>query len=136
MRSPLRTLLAPLVPIVVAACVPHRDLPPAEIVKLQKLSDVMDVQATVADPQFKKMDQGAYSDADWAGFADCGARLQVTSMKAKDFSKGPRFDALAQALHDDAASLSAAAQNKDAAGAAKALSDMKAACKLCHHEFR
>ena len=32
--------------------------------KLTKLDDVMDVQATVADPQFKKIGRGSYSDAE------------------------------------------------------------------------
>src|ERR1700689_3211053 len=71
-----------------ASCVPHRDLPPDQINQLTKLDDVMDVQATVSDPQFSKRDQTTFSDADWAAFADMGDRIQVTSLKIKQFSKG------------------------------------------------
>lgn len=119
-----------------AACVPHRDLPPDQIKSLTKLSDVMDVQATIADPQMKKADKGAYDDADWAAFADVGSRIQVTSTKIKDFSKGAEFDGLANQLNMQASALSTAAQAKDAAKASAALTGMKAVCKECHSKFK
>jgi cytochrome c556 len=119
-----------------AACVPKRDLPPAEIQKLGRLKDVMDVQATVADPRFSKIDEASYTDTDWAAFADVGERIQVTSTKIKEFSKGPEFDALADRLHQKAEALSAAASAKNARGASSALAEMKATCKTCHKKFR
>ena len=122
--------------LVASACVPHRDLPPDQIEKLTKLDDVMDVQATVADPQFKKMDETAYTDADWAAFADMGNRIQVTSTKIHQFSKGPEFDQLADRLHAGAEALSAAASAKDAAKASSTLASMKATCKECHSKFK
>ncbi len=85
-----------------AACVPHRDLAPDQIEKLDKLKEVMDVQATVADPAFKKIGEPAYSEQDWVTFADVGSRIQVTSRKAHQFSKGPDFDKLADQLHTSA----------------------------------
>lgn len=119
-----------------AACVPHRDLPPDQIKGLTKLSDVMDVQATIADPQMKKADQPSYTDADWAAFADLGSRIQVTSTKIHEFSKGPEFDGLANQLNMQASALSSAASAKDAAKASAALTGMKAVCKECHSKFK
>ena len=87
------------VAIAFAACVPHRDLPPDQIEKLHKLSEVMDVQATISDPQFKKIDAEAYADADWAAFADMASRLQVTSRRIHEFTKDPGFDRLFDELH-------------------------------------
>lgn len=133
-RSPLLGSL--LLVAFAAACVPHRDYPPDQIKGLTKLADVMDVQSTIADPQMKKADQGTYDDADWAAFADVGNRIQVTSTKIKDFSKGPEFDGLANQLNMQATALSAAAQAKDAAKASAALSGMKAVCKECHSKFK
>lgn len=119
-----------------AACVPKRDLPPDEIQKLTELKHVMHVQATIADPQFKKIGESSYTDQDWAAFADVGSRLQVTSKKAKDFSKGPEFDALADQLNAKAQALEAAATAKDARAAEGALSEIKATCKTCHSKFK
>lgn len=119
-----------------AACVPHKDVAAADVPKLAKLDDVMDVQATVADPQFKKIGQGSYTDEDFAAFADVSTRIQATSVKAKDFTKGPGFDKLADRLHDEAATLGVAAGNKDAKGSSDALAAMKATCKECHKSFR
>ncbi len=96
----------------------------------------MDNQATVADPQWKKIGETSYADADWAAFALVSERIQATSLKTEDFSKGPEFDALAMRLNEKAKALGAAATAKDAAGASTALKDMKAACKECHSKFR
>ena len=122
--------------LVAAACVPHRDLPPDEIEKLDKLDKVMDVQSTIADPQFAKAGQASYTDADWAAFTDVSTRLQVTSKKAHQFSKGPDFDKLADALHDKAATLGQDAAAKDAKAASDALLSIKATCKECHSKFK
>ncbi|MEO6951686.1 MAG: cytochrome c [Polyangia bacterium] len=118
------------------ACAPHREVTPDQVQALTKLTDVMDAQSTYADPLFAKRNQKSFSDAEFASMVDASARLQATSLKAKDFSKGPGFDALAVQLHDQAAALGAAGQSKDAAAASKALSDMKHTCKECHSRFR
>jgi hypothetical protein len=104
--------------------------------KLTALKDVMDVQATVADPQMSKAGQASYTDADWTAFADLSTRIQATSTKAKDFSKGPEFDQFADRLNATAVALGKATEAKDAPGASKALGDMKATCKECHKKFK
>jgi hypothetical protein len=120
-----------------ASCAPpRRDLPPDQIDKLAKLPEVMDVQATVADPEFKKIGAATLGDADWPGLADMASRILVTSRKIHQFSKGPEFDALADRLHGGAAALSAAAGAKDAHAALATLAEMKATCKACHSKFK
>ncbi|MDB4997914.1 MAG: hypothetical protein JWM74_5346 [Myxococcaceae bacterium] len=136
MRNGLVLGLLLTVPVFFGCAPPHRDLPPDQIEKLGKLEEVMDVQATVADPQFKKIDQGSYTDADWAAFADTGNRLQATSKKILSFTKGPEFDAFANQLHVNAEKLSSAAAAKDAKAASDTLASIKATCKECHSKFR
>jgi hypothetical protein len=132
----MRALLIAAAGLAVAGCVPHKDVPASEVPKLARLSDVMDVQGTVMDPQFKKIGQATYSDADWAGFTDASTRLQATTTHIKDFSKGAEFDALAMELNTHARELGDAANAKDAAASSKALTSMKATCKTCHKKFR
>ncbi len=122
--------------LLLGGCVTKRNVPVSDIPKLGKLEEVMDVQATIMDPLFKKAGEPAFSDADWAAFTDASARIQASSLHVKDFTKGPEFDALAVRLHDLAASLGTAASGKDVAGAQTALRDMKSTCKECHKRFR
>jgi hypothetical protein len=117
-------------------CVPKKDLPAAEIQQLQKLEDVMHVQATLADPHWRQIDQQSFTDAELTSLVDVGDRLQVSSLKIKEFSKGAGMDALAAQLHDRAADLATGARAKDAAAVRKALGEMKATCKECHSKFR
>jgi cytochrome c556 len=115
---------------------PVRNTPIADIPKITSLGELMDNQATVADPQMKKAGQGNYSDADYAAFAEVGARIDATSSHIKDFTKGPEFDAFALKLNGTAKALAAAAAAKDAAKSGAALADMKATCKACHSKFK
>jgi len=137
-----RTLLASVVTVIsagalAAACVPHRDVPAQDIPKLTSLKDLMDVQATVADPQFKKIgDEAKYADADYAAFTDVATRIDATSLKAKEFTKGPEFDKLADQLNATAKKLGAAAGAKDGKASSEALAAMKATCKECHSKVR
>ena len=88
-HSQLRLVLVLGVPLLaLPACAPKRHVTVEEIGKLGKLSEVMDAQATYADPMFKKRDQAAFTDAEYAELTDASARLQATSLKIKDFSKG------------------------------------------------
>ena len=120
-----------------AACAPpKRDVPAADVPKLTSLKDLMDVQATVADPQMKKIEQATYADADYAAFTELSERIQATSTKAKEFSKGPEFDKLADQLHETAVTLGKAAAAKDAKASAASLGAMKATCKECHSKVR
>lgn len=115
---------------------PHRDVPAKDVPALGKLDDVMDVQATVADPWFGKLDATSFSDADFTSLADVGERIQATSARTKAFSRGPGFDALADRLGGTAKQLGEAAAQKDAKAATAALAAMKATCKECHSKFR
>jgi hypothetical protein len=120
-----------------AACGPPiKNTPIEEIPKLTKLEDVMDNQATVMDPLFKKISASSFSDEDWAALTAAGARVQATSLKIKDFSKGAEFDALAMKLNQYATDLSNSYASKDAVAANTALGNMKATCKECHKKFR
>jgi cytochrome c556 len=96
----------------------------------------MDVQATVADRQWSKISQTGYTDADWAALQDMALRIQATSAKAKEYSKGPMFDDFALRLHTHAEELQAAFSARNETGAASALTAMKATCKECHARFK
>lgn len=122
--------------VVIACGPPHRDVPAGDVPKLTSLSDLMDAQATIADPQMKKAGEAAYTDADYAAFAEVSNRIQATSLKAKEFSKGPEFDAFADKLHEAAAALGTAAAAKDVKASSDALAAMKATCKGCHSKFK
>jgi cytochrome c556 len=120
-----------------AACgPPMKQTPIEEIPKLTKLSDVMDNQATVMDPLFKKIGTTTFTDEDWAALTAAAAKVQATSLKIKDFSKGAEFDALAMKLNGQATELANSYSSKDAVAANAALGNMKATCKECHKKFR
>jgi cytochrome c556 len=132
-----RLMLAGFVAALAAACgPPMKQTPVEEIPKLTKLTDVMDNQATAMDPLFKKIGQTSFSDADWAAVTAAAAKVQATSLKIKDFSKGAEFDALAMKLNQQATELGNTYASKDAAAASTALGNMKATCKECHKKFR
>ena len=63
-------------------------------------------------------------------------RLQATSLKIKDFSKGAEFDALAVKLNQLAGELGSSYATKDTSAASTALTSLKATCKECHKKFR
>ncbi len=133
----MRRLVIGLFVVAGVACgPPMRNTPVEEIPKLTKLPEVMDNQSTVMDPLFKKMDQSAFNDDEWAAITAASTRVQATSLKIKDFSKGPEFDALAVKLNQQATVLGNAYASKDVNAARQALADMKATCKECHKKFR
>jgi hypothetical protein len=129
-------LLCALAASLVGACVPKNYTPVEQIPALKSLAEVMDVQSTTADPEFAKIGQGTYADADFAAFAETSRKIDATSKHLKDFSKGPEWDALAAQLGAKATALGAAATAKDAGAASQALTDMKATCKACHSKFK
>lgn len=134
-RAPRVRVALLLASVWLLGCAPKLRLPPVEIPKLKKLKHVMDVQETVADPQFKKIKKAEFDDEDFAGFLDAGEVLVATSLKAKEFSRGPLYDKFADRLNEKAAALAAAAAAKDAPAARYALIDIKATCKACHAKF-
>jgi cytochrome c556 len=133
----MKRLMIAVVVAGAAACgPPMKQTPVEEIPKLTKLSDVMDNQATTMDPLFKKIGQTTFTDEDWAALTAASAKIQATSAKIKDFSKGAEFDALAMKLNQQAADLGNSYASKDAVAANTALTNMKATCKECHKKFR
>ena len=132
----MRSVLLFVAVAMVSCGPPVMNTPIEEIPKLTTLAAVMDNQATVADPEMKKAGETSYTDADYGAFAKVAERIKVTSLKIKDFSKGPEFDALAMQLNAKAEALGNAATAKDAAAASQALTEMKATCKACHSQFR
>ena len=136
MRHSLLLVLA----LTAAACAKAMTTPLGDIAKLNSLEEVMDNQATSADPQFKKIDQASFSDAELAALAETAERVQATSAKTKDFSKGRKdpagFEAVAAKLNDKSKSLAAAVTAKDAKAISAALTDMRGACRECHSKFR
>ena len=133
----MRQLMLAFVVAGIAACGPPlKNTPVAEIPKLTKLDDVMDNQATAMDPLFKKIGQTSFNDEEWAALTAAATRVQATSLKIKDFTKGAEFDALAMKLNQGATELSNSYATKDAASANKALEGMKVTCKECHKKFR
>ena len=133
----MKRLMLAVVLVGAAACGPPiKNTPVEEIPKLTKLTDVMDNQATVMDPLFKKIGQTSYTDEDWALMTAAATKVQATSMKIKDFSKGAEFDALAMKLNQYATDLSNSYASKDTVAANTALGNMKATCKECHKKFR
>lgn len=139
----LTTLLTTCVAAALAACGPPKvNTPVDDIAKLTKIDDVMDNQATVADPEFGKIGKASYADADYAAFGNVSVRIQATSAKIPDFAgevakgKEDEFKALATRLGEKAKALGAAATAKDAAASSTALKDMKDTCKECHSKFR
>jgi cytochrome c556 len=133
----MRSIVPVSLALVVSALSCAKYTPLGAIPRLTSLADVMDNQKGDFDPQFAKVGQDAFSDDDFAAFAKAAERLQVTSLKAKDFSKGrPAFEALTMKVGDQAKVLATAAAAKDTAGAKAALTEMKAACKECHSKFK
>ncbi len=136
MRLALSALLA-LSFAASAACVPpQRDLTVAQIATVTSMEDLMQVQSTVADPQFLKIGKKGYTDADWASFQDAATRIAATSERSKELSKGPEFSKLATQLKVNADQLGAAAAAKSEANASTALAAMQATCKECHRRFK
>ncbi|HEY4117082.1 MAG TPA: cytochrome c [Byssovorax sp.] len=135
-RRPRSWSLSALAVIAATSCVPRRDYTPRQIDGARSLAEVMDVQATVADRGIEKAGKVAYTDAEWAELADTGARIQLTSRKAKAFSRGADYDALCERLHASAEKLAAAAPIKRVDAASAALGEMKATCKECHARFK
>jgi cytochrome c556 len=123
--------------LLLAACVKEAHTPLADIAKLGKLDEVMDNQATSIDPQFKKIGKASFDDAELGAIAQAAERVQATSAKTKEFSKGNAdFEALANKLNEKAKALGAAAAAKDAKAISANLEEMKAVCKQCHSKHR
>jgi cytochrome c556 len=129
-------LLLPLLFVLASCAPPKNNTPVDQIPKLGSLKEVMDVQATTADPQFKKTDQAAFSAEEYASLSETARKIDATSRRIKDFSMGKDFYTLADLLNGHAATLSKAVEAKDDKGVRDSLQAMKATCKECHSRFR
>lgn len=118
---------------------PRRDYDAARIADVKSLEELMDVQATVADPRFKlarKVHGKPLTDAQFAEFVDMGSRLQVTAKRMSAFSQGPGFDRYANDLASQAAELERAARGHDGPTTTGTALKIKKTCAACHGEFR
>lgn len=120
----------------IACSPPVMNTPIDDIPKLKTLDEVMDNQATVADPAMGKRDQETFTDEEYASFGPVSTRIQALAPKIKDFTRGPEFDKLADKLGETAKALGEAATAKDAAKTSASLKEMKATCAKCHSDFR
>jgi cytochrome c556 len=124
--------------VLAVSCVPKNYTKTEDVPKVEKIKDLMDIQATAADPQFDKIDNESFTEADWGELSELSKKIDATSTRLKVFSKdkGAGFDALADKLNSKAKALGTAAAAKDAPAAKTALTEMKATCKECHSQFR
>ena len=105
----------------------------ADIPSLEDIDDVMWAQDQVMSPLFKKSDNKAYTDEEWASFTAGSERLKLTTARLKEkFSRGPEFNTFADTLATHGGELGEAAAAKDVAKASEALVATKATCKACH----
>lgn len=138
----MRPILFAALSLAALGCAPKLVTPLDEISKLQSIDDLMHNQSTAADPLWSKIGQGKFSDAELAQMAEAGKRIELTSLKVKEFApklgKGQpaEFEAAAMKLNEAAKQLATAAAAKDNAGSDTALGQMRAACKACHSKFR
>lgn len=135
-----RNLLGTLCFALLAGCgAPQRDYTVEQIKTVDNLKELMDVQATVADPCFslrKKLKNKEISDEQWAKFKDMGVRLQATSKRIAKFSKGDQFDEWNATVGHEAKSLVEYVAKRDNAKAMDSVRTIKQTCKACHAEYR
>ena len=128
--------IAPLLLATLVGCAaPRRPMAVEAVSGVKTLEELMRVQATYADPQFRKIDD-VLAEADFAALIDAAQHLQAAARRLPAFSKGAEFDALTGRLDEQAHSLESAARAKDASAARQALTAMRQVCKSCHTRFR
>ncbi|MFT7669296.1 MAG: hypothetical protein ACI8X5_001996 [Planctomycetota bacterium] len=123
-----------------ACAAPHRDYDPQQIEGALTLEELMDVNASVADPLFKlgkKLRDSEITDEHWALFNDMGQRLHLTSLQVKTkFSKGPGFDAYLDELNEQSVELIHASLATDKSRTLDLLVEIKNTCAACHDEYK
>ena len=110
-----------------------------QIKQLESLEELMRVQAEAADPQFGRIGQASFSEAEYANLGVLGQKLQATSEAITSrFSQNrpPSFSSYAKRLGEQAGELFTASQAKDAGKASAALTGIRETCKTCHKEHR
>lgn len=118
---------------------PKQDYSNEQLKQVDSLEEVMRVQAATMDPQFSKIGNTKFTDAEFAALVSAGQRIQTSSevVRTKHSTKRPAsFAAFAEQLGKYAGELSAAAEAKDAARSSAALQQMRDTCRACHKEHR
>jgi cytochrome c556 len=132
--------LAPVLCAAALSChAPKKDYDAKQIASVGSLDELMDVQATVADPRFKlarKLKGKELNDAQFAEFVDMGSRLGATSKRLEYFSKGPGFDQYVKKLATQAAELEKAARGRNGPATTDTALAIKNTCAACHGEFK
>ncbi len=110
-----------------------------QLKQVESLEEVMRVQAATMDPQFGKIGNAQFTEAEFAAMVGAGQHLQASAgvVREKHSSKRPpSFASFAEQLGKYAGELTAAAEAKDAVRASTALQQMRDTCRACHKEHR
>lgn len=141
MRTRTVALSAALFLAAAGGCVPKpkQAYSDDQLKQLESLEELMRVQADAADPQFNKIGQATYSDADYAGLLAAAQKLQATSESLRTRftqGRGPSFATFATRMGEQAGELSSAVGAKDPAKISAALTGIREACRACHKEHK
>lgn len=136
-------LFLSLTAVAALSCVPEpkKAYSPDEIQNLDSLEELMRINAAKADPLFGKRDQASFTDGELTEMAEAGATIEASAKRVGEKFGGQGnyddgFVDYAKELAGQAKALSDASAAKDAAGARKALTDMRNTCKACHGVYR
>jgi outer membrane murein-binding lipoprotein Lpp len=126
---------------VASGCVPKpkQNYTTDQVKTLESLEELMRVQAETADPQFNRIGQSSFTDADYASLAQAAGRLQATSETLRSRhsqNRPPTFTTYATRLNELSGELLAAAQAKEAAKISDTLTSIRDICRTCHKEHR
>ena len=125
--------------LALSACRPTVVVTNDGIKDLDALDKVMSVLADAADPSFDIADgaaDGKLTEAQFKQMADIGERVALGGQRAKNFSKGAGYDALADTLASLGTAMKTAAQSSDGATTVKNALAIRDTCRKCHSEFR
>ena len=118
---------------------PKQDYTVDQLGKLESLSELMRVQAAVADPLFAKRKQSVFSKEELEAMYGGSLKLRATATRLRDHFAGkfgPRFAGFASQLLDGATELGNAAAAKLEQKSSAALESMRQACAGCHRAFK
>jgi hypothetical protein len=135
---PLRTAVPVLV--LLAACAPpKRDYSVEQIQGVETLSELMWVQATVADPlmrQAKRLTPDKLTDELYAKYFDMGVRLRATTARMPAFNEAEGFKKLSDQMLEQSVKLAEYAKAKQAKGTIDTARAIEQTCTACHDEYR
>lgn len=119
---------------------PEKDYTVDEVGQLESLTEIMRLQAQVADPLFAIRDQDTFSTEELRAMEQAGPRIEATAGRVREHFVGQGaydegFGEWADKLREGAVMLTRKAKNRDAKGAREALEAMKAACAGCHANY-